>query len=220
MNFRVLFSSPPLTGLIVMLTVIAGYMAANGTSISAQEAPWPTPPPGVPFTPPLLQDPVEVSAALPGSSTLVVFPQWPGQIPLVPPVPQTTLVFESTNEHPPITLVVDAGTADHTLQIRYTPLAVEDLPAASQGRTLLRAFLLEPFDALAEPVSTAFARPMKLTIPVATLTGAGIQGDRLLVALLDAEEGLWRPLITTYYPGTNTLEVRLIAFDTIALLQE
>lgn len=220
MTFRALVSSPPLTGLMVMLAVIAGYMAVNGTAISAQEAPWPTPPPGAPFTPPVLQEPVEVSAALPGSSTLVVFPQWPGQIPLVPPVPQTTLVFESTNEHPPITLVVDAGTDDHTLQIRYTSLAVEGLPAPNQGRTLLRPFLLEPFDALAEPVSTAFARPVKMTISVATLISAGIQGDHLLVASLDAEEGLWHPLITTYYPGSDTIEVRLLAFGTIALLQE
>jgi hypothetical protein len=42
----------------------------------------------------------------------------------------------------------------------------------------------------------------------------------LLVASLDAEEGLWHPLITTYYPGSDTIEVRLLAFGTIALLQE
>jgi hypothetical protein len=219
-NVRALLSSPPLTGLIVMLAVVAGYIAASGPFINAQESPWPTPPPGIPFDPPSQDDPVTISAARPGSTTKVVFQQWPGIIPLIPPVPQTNLLFDGTDGRPPVTLSVDAGTVARTLQVRFTPLDVQDLPAPHWGATILRAFRLEAFDASARVLALQPARPVKLTLPVGGLIAQGVAGDRLLVAFLDEDTGQWHPLVTAYDSGRQEVLARLLAFDTLALLQE
>ena len=216
----VALSWPFFTGLIAIAFILAAHVLLSNPSAGAQEPLWPTPPPGIPFDPPSQEDPVTISAATPGSTTKVVFQRWPGVIPLIPPVPQTTLVFEGTDGAPPITLSVDAGTAARTLQVRFTSLDVQDLPAPGWGATLLRAFRLEAFDASARALALQPARPVKLMLPVGSLIAQDVSGDRLLVALLDKDTGQWHPLVTAYNSGREEVLARLLAFDTLALLQE
>lgn len=220
MKLRVPLSWPFSSSLMAMAVILVGSLALSAPPAGAQEPFWPTPPPGIPFTPPTQEDPVTISAATPGSTTKVVFQQWPGAIPLIPPIPQTSLVFEGAVGDPPITLSVDAGAMAHTLQVRFTPLDVQGLPATHWDATILRAFRLEGFDASAQALALQPVRPVKLTLPIANLIGNGVQGDHLLVAFLDEETGQWHPLVTAYNSVRQEVVARLLGFDTMALLQE
>ena len=209
-------------GLAFHLSVVSGRFLP-------QVPPWPTPPPGPAFSPPeeTQEEPrITVSLTSPGGVTSLVQPQWPGHLPLIPPVPHTTLFFpgDLTQEgaaEPPLTVIVDAGAAAQTIQLHFTPLDVESLPSGWPGAQALQAFRLKAFDIKAVALDLQAARPIKLRLPVGSWTASGVQGRHLLMASLNEEQGTWQPLVTAYYSSEEVIESRLLSFSaTLALFSD
>ena len=157
----------------------------------------------------------------PGSETMLVQSLSPGNLPLIPPVPQTTLVFKGRAGDPPLTLIVDAGAINLPIHLRFTPLEPAVVPPAWAGAEVVHAFRLEAFDMDGgRREGLPVARPVKLRLPIALWADTDGQDSQLLLAALDREGDGWQPLITAYYPRLQELRARLLSFSTLALIKE
>ena len=201
-------------------------LAALGTlrlavigDVQAQTAvAWPTPPPGPAFAPPL-QDAVLANVRVPatslGGELALVRPDWPGTIPLIPPVPSTDVTFTTGAGVFPVTLRIDAGTYAEGVQLRATPAS----PPAGLGRgTALFAFDLEAFDLDAQPLKLFPQRPIRLRVSAEPFTAANIRGEHLLFAIVE-DDGL-RWLVTELDASQQLLTTRLTSLGTIILVND
>ena len=214
--------------LLTALAVALSFSLASGSGLS--QPAWPTPPPGPPFPPPQETTDLELLISPPAESSgtviVVVHPQWPGTLPLLPPVPQTTVIFQpATGQEEavglPVRVTFDAGAVTQTVQVRFTPLEAADVTPAWPGAQVLRPFRLEAFDSDANPLDLRVARPIVVTVPVAETVASGIPGDRLLLAALDQMQAGWQPLVTAYQHAEATVEARLLALPaTLALVHD
>ena len=193
------------------LVVIGDVLAQTGPA-------WPTPPPGPAFALPP-QDAVLADVRVPvprqGGDVALVRPDWPGTIPLIPPVPSSDVVFTTGTGGPAVTLRIDAGTYAEGVQLRATPAAP---PTGLGGGTALFAFDLEAFDLDARPLTLPPQRPIRLQVSAAAFTGAGIQGERLLFAVLEGDGVRW--LVTGFDASRQTLTTRLASLGTIILVND
>ena len=193
-------------------------LAVIGDAHAQTGAAWPTPPPGPAFAPPP-QDAVlanvRVPATSPGSELALVRPDWPGTIPLIPPVPSSEVTFTTGTGGPAVTLRIDAGTYAEGIQLRATPASPT---AGIQGGTALFAFDLEAFDLDAQPLALPPQRPIRLRVSAEAFTAAGLRGDRLLFAVLEGERLRW--LVTGFDASRQLLTTRLSSLGTIVLVND
>lgn len=192
------------------LVVIGDAYAQSGTA-------WPTPPPGPAFALPsqdAVQANVRVPATNPDGELALVRPDWPGVIPLIPPVPSTSITFTAGTGGPAVTLRIDAGTYAEGIQLRATPAAP---PAGLQG-TALFAFDLEAFDLDARPLTSLPQRPIRLQVSAEPFTTAGIAGERLLFAMVEGDGVRW--LVTAFDASRQLLTTRLASLGTIVLVND
>ncbi len=193
------------------LVVIGNAHAQTGVG-------WPTPPPGPAFAPPLqdavLAD-VRVPAMNPDGELALVRPDWPGIIPLIPPVPSSDVTFTTGTGGPAVTLRIDAGTYAEGIQLRATPAS----PAVGlHGGTALFAFDLEAFDLDARPLTLPPQRPIRLRVSAEAFTTAGLRGEHLLFAVLEGDGLRW--LVTAFDASRQLLTTRLASLGTIILVND
>ena len=191
-------------------------LAVIGDVHAQETVGWPTPPPGSAFAPPSQETVlanVRVPATSPDGELALVRPNWPGPVPLIPPVPSTDVTFTTGTGGPRVTLRIDAGTYAEGVQLRATPA---DPPAGLPGGTALWAFDLEGFDLDARPLALVPQRPMRLQVSAEPYTAAGFPGEHLLFATLEGERLRW--LVTGFDASQQLLTTRLVSLGTIVLV--
>ena len=207
-----------LGALLLALAALGTLRLAVIGDVHAQAADWPTPPPGPAFALPP-QDAVlanvRVPATGPGGELALVRPDWPGTIPLIPPVPSSEVTFTTGTGGPAVTLRIDAGTYAEGVQLRATPARP---PAGLGGGTALFAFDLEAFDLDARPLAALPQRPIRLRVSAEAFTGAGIRGEHLLFAVMEGDGPRW--LVTEFDASRQLLTTRLASLGTIILVDD
>ncbi len=204
--------------LLMLAALVTFRLVVIGDAHAQSGAAWPTPPPGPAFALPpqdAVQANVRVPATSPGSELALVRPDWPGVIPLIPPVPSSSITFTSGTGGPAVTLRIDAGTYAEGVQLRATPASP---PASLGGGTALFAFDLEAFDLDAQPLTSLPQRPIRLQVSAVAFTAAGIAGERLLFAVV--EDGGVRWLVTAFDASRQLLTTRLAGLGTIVLVND
>ncbi len=212
---------------LATLALFALFMGLFGSSaVLAQVPPWPTPPPAplgaFPEVIPASQITPVPAPASPGSIALQVDPIFAGPIPRIPPRPSIVIATGESDEERRITMYVDAGAIDRTLQFTYEPLSADQWPAASLSWQIQRAFRLQTYDHTASVVDRAFKYPVRITLNVSEQELAAAGGDpaRLYVAQFDSQQARWIPLVTTYSSINGTLLVRILQSGLFALIAQ
>ena len=204
--------------LLALAALVTLRLAVIGDAHAQTAVGWPTPPPGPAFAPPLreavLAD-VRVPASSPDGELALVRPDWPGPVPLIPPVPSTEVTFTTGTGGLPVTLRIDAGTYAEGVQLRATPASP---PAGLGGGTALFAFDLEGFDLDAQPLTLPPQRPVRLRVSAEPFTAAGISGEHLLFAVLEGDGLRW--LVTEFDASQQLLTTRLASLGTIILVND
>ena len=203
--------------LLTLAALIAFRLVVIGDAYAQSGAAWPTPPPGPAFALPsqdAVRANVRVPATGPDGELALVRPDWPGVIPLIPPIPSTDVVFTAGTGGPAVTLRIDAGTYAEGVQLRATPAAP---PAGLQG-TALFAFDLEAFDLDARPLTSLPQRPIRLQVSAEAFTAAGIRGEHLLFAVVEGDGVRW--LVTAFDASRQLLTTRLASLGTIVLIND
>ncbi len=204
--------------LLALAALVAFRLVVIGDVFAQTGVGWPTPPPGPAFALPpqdaVLAD-VRTPATGPDGELALVRPDWPGVIPLIPPVPSTDVVFAAGTGGPAVTLRIDAGTYAEGVQLRATPALP---PAGLRGGTALFAFDLEAFDLDARPLASLPQRPIRLQVSAEAFTAAGIRGERLLFAIVEGDGVRW--LVTGFDASRQLLTTRLTSLGTIVLVND
>ena len=193
---------------------------------TAQTPSWPTPPPA-----PIESLPDVIPASLvspvpapetPGSIVLQVDPLFGGTLPRIPPRPYIPVFSGEADPEARITLEIEAGAINRTIQLRYQPLVAGAQPLVGPGRSVQRVFQIETFDHTGAPLALEFARPVRLRLRAAPdeLAAAGNEPFRLLLARLDPESGTWLALVTVFDPRDNTLMTRIVRPGVFALIAQ
>ena len=202
--------------LLALAALVAFRLVVIGDVLAQSGPAWPTPPPGPPFALPS-QDAVRANVRVPASGPdgelVFVRPDWPGVIPLIPPVPSTDVTFTTGTGGPAVTLRIDAGTYAEGVQLRATPASP---PAGLGGGTALLAFDLEAFDLDARPLRSLPQRPIRLQLSAEAFTAAGIRGEYLLFAMAEGDGVRW--LVTAFDASRQLLTTRLASLGTIVLV--
>ncbi|MCH8847581.1 MAG: hypothetical protein J4N31_01085 [Chloroflexi bacterium] len=202
--------------LLALAALVAFRLVVIGDVLAQSGPAWPTPPPGPAFALPS-QDAVRANVRVPASGPdgelVLVRPDWPGVIPLIPPVPSTDVTFTTGTGGPAVTLRIDAGTYAEGVQLRATPASP---PAGLGGGTALLAFDLEAFDLDARPLRSLPQRPIRLQLSAEAFTAAGIRGEYLLFAMAEGDGVRW--LVTAFDASRQLLTTRLASLGTIVLV--
>lgn len=202
--------------LLALAALVAFRLVVIGDVLAQSGPAWPTPPPGPAFALPS-QDAVRANVRVPASGPdgelVFVRPDWPGVIPLIPPVPSTDVTFTTGTGGPAVTLRIDAGTYAEGVQLRATPASP---PAGLGGGTALLAFDLEAFDLDARPLRSLPQRPIRLQLSAEAFTAAGIRGEYLLFAMAEGDGVRW--LVTAFDASRQLLTTRLASLGTIVLV--
>ncbi|MCH8849354.1 MAG: hypothetical protein IIC89_00850 [Chloroflexi bacterium] len=204
--------------LLTLAALITFRLVVIGDAYAQSGAAWPTPPPGPAFALPpqdAVRANVRVPATGPGGELALVRPDWPGVIPLIPPIPSTDVVFTAGTGGPAVTLRIDAGTYAEGVQLRATPAAP---PTGLGGGTALFAFDLEAFDLDARPLASLPQRPIRLQVSAEAFTAVGIQGKHLLFAMVEGDGVRW--LVTGFDASRQLLTTRLASLGTIVLVND
>ena len=136
------------------------------------------------------------------------------QIPRFPPVPSS-----SFNASDGVTIVIDAGSIDTTIQLSYEPLPIGAVDPPGSGLELRKVFEIGTFDHRANRVSLTLQRPWVLEVPASGLTESFEDPSRLLLARYDKDEG-WVPLVTSYYRDPGILQARILKVGRFAVMSE
>ena len=179
-------------------------------NVVAQQTGWPTPPPGPVFPVPSdsqINATIGTSVESPGSAVQIVRPSWPGQLPLIPPVPSNILRFSDPSwDAVPLTLRVEAGTFSEVVQIRVR--AVDPGSFAEQVRAPLLAYEIEVLDASGRTWDARWERPVKVSTPVAALVLAvGLSEGLLYYTVVD---DVVTPLVSALNLDQFDLTARLL----------
>ena len=204
--------------LLTLAALITFRLVVIGDAYAQSGAAWPTPPPGPAFALPpqdAIRANVRVPATGPGGELALVRPDWPGVIPLIPPIPSTDVVFTAGTGGPAVTLRIDAGTYAEGVQLRATPASP---PTGLGGGTALFAFDLEAFDLDARPLASLPQRPIRLQVSAEAFMAVGIQGKHLLFAMVEGDGVRW--LVTGFDASRQLLTTRLASLGTIVLVND
>ncbi len=209
-----------------ILVLLALFMTLFVPGAAVAQVPWPTPPPA-----PLGSIPVVVPAseiipvpapAGPGSIALTVDPIFAGTVPRIPPRPSAIFATAEGDAQERITVYVDAGAIDRTLQFTYEPLLAGQVPSVDRSRHIQRAFRLQTYDTTGTVVESVFRYPLRITLTLSEeeMAAAGNDPARDYLAWYDPERKSWRPLVTTYRFTDSTLLVRILQPGLFALIAE
>ncbi|MDO8750650.1 MAG: hypothetical protein Q7K03_05850 [Dehalococcoidia bacterium] len=209
-----------------ILVLLALFMGLFVPVAAVAQAPWPTPPPA-----PLGSFPVVVPAfeiipvpapASPGSIAITVDPIFAGTVPRIPPRPSAIFVTGEGDAQERVTLYVDAGAIDRTLQFTYEPLLSGQVPAVDRSRHIQRAFRLQTYDTAGTVLNRSFRYPLRITLTLSEeeMAVAGNDPARHYLAWYDPQRKLWLPLVTTYRSIDTTLLVRILQPGLFALIAE
>jgi len=208
-----------------ILVLLALYMGLFGPGSAVAQVPWPTPPPAPVGSFPLVIPtseitPVPAPGSL-GSIAITVDPIFAGPIPRLPPRPSAIIVTGETGEEQ-ITLYVDAGAIDRTLQFTYEPLLAAQAPAVDRLRTVQRAFRFQTYDHKGSVVEPVFKYPLRIVLTLSQEEMAVANNDpaRHYLAWFDPQHNRWLPLVTTYNSIDSTLLVRVLHSGLFALIAE
>lgn len=210
----------------VALAVFAIFMALESPTKAGAQVPWPTPPPApvglFPQVIPASQIKPVPAPATPGSIALQVDPIFAGAVPRVPPRASTTIVTGETSEYEKVTLQIDAGALDQTLQLTYEPVAPGKVPQTGPARQARRAFWIRTYDYAGSAVTPTFRYPVRLILTVSAdeLAASGNDPARLLLAWFDPAGNRWLPLVATYRVADNSLLVRVLHPGLFVLMTE
>lgn len=211
----------------VALVVLALVGATRGAPpMVAQAQSWPTPPPApigaFPRVVPVLQiTPVPAPSGR-GSMATQLDPIFAGPVPRLPPRPSTAVVTGELDPAERVTLHIDAGVLDQTVQITYQPLSPNGIPPPSGGALIQRAFQVLVYDYRATLATASFKYPIRLVLRPTEGDMAAAAGDpaRLLLARYDSDANRWQNLVTTYRPFDGTLTVRILRPGLFAVIAQ
>lgn len=210
---------------LVSIGLLALMALSHPAAILAQ-VPWPTPPPApvgiFPQVIPSSRITPVAAPPTPGSIAVKIDPIFAGPVPRVPPRPSAIIATSEPVPERRITLYLDAGVLDRTLQLTYEPLKVTQVPQTELGRHIQRAFQLSTYDQNASPVSPTFRYPLRLQLVVADLelASAGDDPARLYLAQFNPQNNRWIPLVTTYRPANATILARILQPGLFALIAQ
>ena len=185
---------------------------------------WPTPPPAPIGAFPRVIPGVEVvpvsAPAASGSIALQVDPIFAGPVPRIPPRPSTIVFTGEADPLDRVTMQIDAGAIEQTVQLTYQPLTFSEIPAAPPGNQIQRAFRIQLFDHKAVPASTSFRHPVQLIISPgpSQLAAAGHDPARLLLARFDPDTNRWQRLVTNFRSDDGSILVRILDPGLFALI--
>ena len=209
------------------LVLVAMIVGPSGPPAAlAQVPPWPTPPPApigaFPQVIPASEITLVPAPASPGSMALQVDPIFAGPVPRIPPRPSATILTGEADAQDRLTLHIDAGAIDRTLQLTYEPLAIDQVPGAGPSRQIQRAFRLQTYDHTASAVNAPFRYPMRISLHALEreIATAGNDPAWLFLARFDVQRNRWLPLVTTYRVTDATLLVRILQTGLFALIAQ
>ena len=209
-----------------ILVVLALFIGLFVPGAAVAQVPWPTPPPAPLGSFPLVVPASEIipvkAPASPGSIAITVDPLFAGPMPRIPPRPSAIFVTGEGDAQERITVYVDAGAIDRTLQFTYEPLLSGQAPAVDRLRHVQRAFRLQTYDSKGSVVERAFRYPLRiaLTLSQEEMAAAGNDPARHYLAWYDPQQKRWLPLVTTYRSTDSTLLVRILQPGLFALVAE
>ena len=207
----------------ITMFVTAVIMISDTFTIHADDPPWPTPPPA-----PVLGPAAEIPQALytpvpklllPGSVSQTIRPLAIPDLPRIPPLPETVFSSEETNVQERIKLHIEAGSTRQAFTLSYEPIAVGTSPETKQSIELTRAFRLATYDYQGKSFKPLIHRPWLLEIPLSPVGNAEIDFSRFLIARFHSQQGLWRPLITSYYPTRQMLTAQILEPGLFAVIK-
>ena len=215
---RPLSHSSPFTQKIAAAVAFAAILAVFSIGainlVSAQQE-WPTPPPAARAPTPVFEPVVNFAESSPvsGAARWEIQPIPQGELPAVPPVLRETL-------HAPghLSLAIEAGSLDRTIQLVFGPLEIASLPAPGAYQRLIKGFDLTFFDTQGQPAAPMIRRPLILEVLTDDLSSFGDDPARLVFARF--EDGRWLPLVTTYFRTEKRLVVRILELGRFAVLVE
>ncbi len=208
-------------GISALLVLQVGFPEAL-----AQSAPWPTPPPAplgpLPDVVPASQVNPIPAPAVSGSIAVQLDPVFGGILPRIPPRSFTPVFSGDADPQNRVTLEIEAGAINRTIQLSYQPLSAGEVPLGGPGRFLQRVFQVKTYDHTGAPLPVEFARPVRLRLHVRQdeLQAAGDLPARLLLARLDTENDRWLPLVTAFNPRDGSIMARILRPGTFALIAE
>ena len=185
---------------------------------------WPTPPPApIGDFPRVIPSNEIVPVAAPaasGSIALQVDPIFAGTVPRIPPRPAVIVVTGEPSPLDRVTMQIDAGAIDQTVQLTYQPLTFSEFPTAPQGSRIQRAFRIQLFDQAAVSASMSFKYPVQLILSPSQsqMAVAGHDPSRLLLARFDDDSNRWQRLVTNFHTGDNAILVRILNPGLFALI--
>ncbi|MEX2599083.1 MAG: hypothetical protein WD533_05440 [Dehalococcoidia bacterium] len=187
------------------------------SAVVSAQAPWPTPPPGEPFPFPNASEadaPVQAPSLPSGSESYTVRPQWPGYVPLIPPINGASIEL-SSSQLLPVTIRIDAGTYVETVQIAASPFSPSFELGGLFGRSYLMGLSLWVLDKEGGEVQTAPRRPVLLTLPVAPFVEDGLDPDLLFFAQFDGSDAILLP--TQYHRAEGIISTRLTTLNGLGI---
>lgn len=219
---RICFFIPWATALALPMIIMSFFYFP----VALAETPWPTPPPSpigpLPRVIPASQViPVSAPETL-GGIAVQLDPIFAGILPRIPPLISTSIVTGESDPQDRATIEFEVGTINRTIQLRYQPLPIGQVPPVSPGRSVQRAFQFEIFDHAGAPVPVEFARPVRLKLQAQQderLAGAA-EPARLLLARLDSQTNTWLSLVTIFDFNNDTIMARVIQPGIFALIAQ
>ena len=207
--------SLPLTLKLAAAVVFAAILTVGAINLVSAQQEWPTPPPAARAPTPVFEPVTILAESTPvrGAARWVIQPIPQGEIPAVPPVLRETL-------HAPghLSLAIEAGSLDRTIQLVFGPLDIDSLPAPEASQRLIKGFDLAFFDTRGQPTTPTIRRPLVLEVLTDDLSSFGDDPSRLVFARF--EDGRWLPLVTTYFRTEKRLVVRILELGRFAVLVE
>jgi hypothetical protein len=163
-----------------------------------------------------------LAPASPGSIAVQVDPIFAGSMPRIPPRPSTLIATVEQDPADRVTIHIDAGAIDRTVQLTYEPMGLGLVPVVGPGKRIQRAFRIQTYDHTGTPVDLSFRFPVRIVISAWDSERAAVSDDpaRLLLAWFDPTRDRWLPLVTTFRPADGTLLARVLEpglFAVIAL---
>ena len=195
-----------------------------GPAVAGAQVPWPTPPPGPSgFYPQVIPSsevkPISAPKS-PGSIAVQVDPIFAGPVPRIPPRPSTTIVTGEANTENRVTLHIDAGAIDKTLQLTYEPINVDMVPSPGSRHQIQRAFRIETYTHSGLITEEIFPYPIRLTLRIhdQNIATVGSDPSRILLARFNPQRNEWVHLVTTYQPKDSRILVRILRTGLFALI--
>lgn len=208
------------------LVLLALVMSLLSSGAAVAQAPWPTPPPAPMGSFPLVipaSEIIQVTApASPGSTAVTVDPIFAGLVPRIPPRPSAVVVMGEADPMDRVTLYVDAGAIDRTIQFTYEPLPLARVPVADRAQHIQRAFRLQTYNHKGSVEERTFKYPLRisLTLSPEEMATAGNDPARHYLAWFDPQRSRWLPMVGAYHSLDSTLLVRILQPGLFALIAE